>query len=407
MQKTFQNCLCVTPLHRPPRYAALASASGVNVLPDYHQKGQISEYISSCGPKTFLTERSGHTAAGGDACLDIAGASFRTGHHKPRKPPGMTTQDVAPAAWPVIDADAVLRLTPMPALIAALCDIFRSNCTAPPRHSHNMSPTTSLLLMPAWRDDGAYGIKLATIHTDTSPTVRATYLLMSSQTGATRAILDGGMLTARRTAAASALAASYLSRPDSHTLLILGTGTLVPHLIEAHAANRPIERILIWGRNPARAAAAVEAARAAGPYEAHAVADLTAALAMADIVSAATLATHPLIPGSMLRQGMHVDLIGAFRPDMAEADPECFRRAEVFVDTREGVMAEAGDLLQAIAVGAFDAADIKADLAALCLGRHPGRESGDAITLFKSVGSSLEDLAAAELVLDRWSGADA
>ncbi len=303
------------------------------------------------------------------------------------------------SACQVIDAAAVKRFTPMPALIAALRRAFNSDCVAPTRHIHETSADTALLLMPAWRSGGDIGVKIATICTDRSPSVRGTYLLMDGPTGRPKAMLDGPMLTARRTAAASGLAASFLARRDARVLLIIGTGTLVPHLIEAHASVRPIDRVLIWGRDAMRAVAAANAARTAG-YDAYPVRDVTAALCSADLVCAATLATRPVIEGRALRAGTHVDLVGAFRPDMAEADPECFRRARVFVDTREGALGEAGDLIQAIAAGMFASSAIEAELADLCVGRHHGRgDDREAITLFKSVGTSLEDLAAAELIV--------
>jgi ornithine cyclodeaminase len=177
---------------------------------------------------------------------------------------------------------------------------------------------------------------------------------------------------------------------------------MIPGLIEAYTSAFPIERILIWGRDQANASAVAAQAREKN-HVADAVTDISAALAQVDIVACATLATSPLIKGSDLRPGMHVDLIGAFRPEMCEADGVAFARSRVFVDTYAGAMDEAGDLLQAIAGGHFQSDAIQADLAALCQSRHDGRGSNrDAITLFKSVGAALEDLAAAELVMERW-----
>jgi ornithine cyclodeaminase/alanine dehydrogenase-like protein (mu-crystallin family) len=194
-----------------------------------------------------------------------------------------------------------------------------------------------------------------------------------------------------------------LARPEARRLLVIGTGALCLHLIEAHAAVRPLAEILIWGRDAAKAERKAAEARAAG-YPCTAAAALDDAVADVDIVSAATLSTMPLIKGALLRPGTHVDLIGAFRPEMCEADSVAFAHAHVFVDTMEGALEEAGDLLQAIEGGVMSAADIEADLAALCTGQHPGRpRDPGAITLFKSVGSSLEDLAAAQVVFDATS----
>ncbi|NIJ35896.1 ornithine cyclodeaminase [Sphingopyxis panaciterrae] len=302
------------------------------------------------------------------------------------------------ATIPYHDADAVARATPMPALIAALRQAFASGAyRAPPRLAADMEGA-SLLVMPAWKAGARLGTKIVTIDPHVRPSVRSAYILIDAASGLPVAAMDGAALTRRRTAAASVLAASRLARRDAVTLLVLGTGALNAPIIEAYASAFALERILIWGRDAAKAEGAAAAAQMLG-YPAVTVATVGDGLAAADIVSAATLATAPLIAGTALRPGMHVDLIGAFRPDMGEADAGSFARARVFVDTREGTLEEAGDLLQAIAAGAITADAIEADLAALCAGAHPGRGGDDAaITLFKSVGTAIEDLAAAELV---------
>lgn len=300
---------------------------------------------------------------------------------------------------PYLDAEMVERSTPMPALIAALRKAFaEGRHVAPTRLATDMSDRASLLVMPAWRANASLGVKVVEVDRDASPSIRATYVLIDRATGAPRALFDGAALTRRRTAAASVLAAGYLARPHSKRLLLLGTGALNAPLVEAYASAFPIEAIQIWGRDLAKAEAAAGAARALG-YPAVATADIATALQRADIVSAATLATAPLIAGEALMPGTHVDLIGAFRPEMCEADGIAFARSRVFVDTLHGALEEAGDLLQAIAAGHFTAGAIEGDLAALCTGAHPGRDDEAAITLFKSVGTAIEDLAAAELAL--------
>lgn len=305
----------------------------------------------------------------------------------------------AMATIPYFDGEAVARATPMPALIAALRRAFASGeYHAPPRLAADMGGA-SLLVMPAWKGSERVGTKIVTVDPRARPSIQSTYLLSDRASGRPIAAIDGAVLTRRRTAAASVLAASRLARPASATLLVIGTGALNAPIIEAYASAFPLKNILIWGRDADKAEAAACAARASG-YPAAAIATVEAGLAAADIVSAATLAAEPLIAGAALRPGMHIDLIGAFRLDMCEADPETFARARVFVDTHEGAMEEAGDLLQAIAAGAIRADAIEADLAALCSGIHPGRgEDDQAITLFKSVGTAIEDLAAAELVV--------
>jgi alanine dehydrogenase len=305
----------------------------------------------------------------------------------------------------VFDADSVARSLPYDQLIEAIEDAFRTGATVPQRSHYPIAVPNatggSLLLMPAWTSGSSLGVKIVTVFPDNElrglAAVRASYVLMDANTGAPRGMLDGTELTLRRTACASALASRYLSRPDSHTLLMVGTGKLAPHMILAHAAVRPISRVLLWGRR-------ADAARALADEMHDAVSDVTAvinledAVRQADIISCATLANEPLLHGDWLQAGQHVDLVGSFTPEMREADTEAVLRSEVFVDTHAGATTEAGEIVQAIREGRFAATDIRADLAALVRGTHAGRNSRAAITLFKSVGTALEDLAAAKLV---------
>ncbi len=291
----------------------------------------------------------------------------------------------------------------MRGLVPALREAFRRAEAMPTRQRFQLPGNSTLLLMPAWRDGGDAGVKIVTVFPRASPSVQATYVLISGEDGRPKALMDGAMLTARRTAAASALAAEMLAPPNAATLLMLGTGTLAPHLIEAHCSIRPIQRVLIWGRDPRKAQALAGQLGAPG-IEVSAVADRLSAISQADIISAATLSSEPLIRGDLVKQGTHIDLVGAYTPEMCEADVACLGRARVFVDTRKGVLEEGGDVIQAIASGTLKVEDIEADLMQLCSGQHGGR-AGDAtaITLFKSVGAAIEDLAAAELVFASWS----
>ena len=226
------------------------------------------------------------------------------------------------------------------------------------------------------------------------------YLLLDGKTGAPQALIDGPMLTLKRTAAASALASSYLSRPDCERLLMVGTGALAPHLIMAHASVRPICNVLIWGRSPDKAARLAKRLDRSAFRVDH-TEDLEGAARGAEVISCATLSTEPLVRGDWLQPGQHLDLVGAFKPDMRETDDAAIRRARVFVDTREGALKEAGDIVQPIASGALDPADIAGDLFELTRGERAGRRFYDQITLFKSVGTALEDLAAAQLAVER------
>jgi ornithine cyclodeaminase/alanine dehydrogenase-like protein (mu-crystallin family) len=298
------------------------------------------------------------------------------------------------------DAAAVVAATPWPRLLAALESAFASPHVAPDRHIHRIvvpgAEDATALLMPAWIEGETYGVKLANIFPSNGkiglPAVSAAYVLFDGRTGAFRALIDGGMLTARRTAATSALASRMLSRPDSSTLLMLGAGRMARLLIEAHRTVRPISRVLVWARRSEQAGAL--AASIGGEV----VDDIDGALGKADIVSAATLSRLPLIAGANLRTGTHLDLVGAFTPEMREADAEAVARSSVFIDTLGGAKAEAGDLIQAQREKRFDWGDVVADLAALVTGAHAGRDSAAQITLFKSVGAAIEDLAAARLV---------
>jgi ornithine cyclodeaminase len=182
-------------------------------------------------------------------------------------------------------------------------------------------------------------------------------------------------------------------------LLVIGAGALCPFLARAHSAVRPIREIRIWNRKFANAEKAAEALRRDG-LPAAATDDLADALGWADIVSSATIATDPLVNGAWLKPGTHVDLVGGFTPSMREADDETIRRARVYVDTRAGATREAGDIVQPLASGVLAADGIVADLFELTRGEKPGRGSAAEITLFKSVGAALEDLAAGIAVFE-------
>ena len=316
----------------------------------------------------------------------------------------------------IISADEVNETLDFPALINVLRDAFRKGAVQPVRHHHTVErpqgePTT-LLLMPAWTDfaaegaegNGHIGVKIASVSPDNNkvgkPAVMAQYLLLDGTTGEPQALIDGASLTLWRTAAASALAADYLARPDASRLLVVGAGALSRYLARAHSALRPIREIAVWNRTPENAER-VAADLAAEGFETRVVADIEPALAEADIVTAATISTVPLIHGAALKPGTHVDLVGAFSPTMRESDDEAMRRARVYVDTRGGALKEAGDIVQAISSGALSEDAIAGDLFQLTRGEADGRRGTDEITLFKSVGAALEDLAAAIYVAGR------
>ncbi len=308
----------------------------------------------------------------------------------------------------IISAGEVESALDFESLVERLRQAFRRDTQAPLRHHHTIETAggadAALLLMPAWQPDRHIGIKLVTVFPDNVerglPAVMGAYLLLDGKSGSPLALLDGPILTVRRTAAASALASDYLSRPDSERLLMVGTGALAPNLIHAHASVRPIRDVLIWGRSEDKAAKLAQQLNRDDFRVAH-TGDLEQAVRGADIVSCATLTKDPLIRGEWLQDGQHIDLVGGYRPDMREADDEAIRRARVFVDTRQGTSNEAGDIVQPLESGVLAPEDIAADLFELTRGERAGRRFHDQITLFKSVGTALEDLAAAQLTVER------
>jgi ornithine cyclodeaminase len=301
----------------------------------------------------------------------------------------------------VISAAEVEAALDFDSLIERLRQAFRRDITVPLRHHHAIEcpggDEATLLLMPAWQAGSHIGIKLVTVFPGNTardlPAVMGAYLLLDGKTGSPLAMIDGPILTAKRTAAASALAVGYLARPDSERLLMVGTGALAPQLVLAHAAVRPICNVLVWGRDPDKAARLAKRLNRSD-FRVEATGDLESAARGAHIISCATLSPEPLIQGAWLQPGQHLDLVGGFRP-------VAIRRARVFVDTRAGACKEAGDIVQPLESGVLAPEDIAADLFELTRGERAGRRFYDQITLFKSVGTAVEDLAAAQLTVER------
>jgi alanine dehydrogenase len=296
-------------------------------------------------------------------------------------------------------------------LVDALAEAFRGEATVPLRHHHRIPqqagvPEAMLLLMPAWTGagEGAFvGTKLVSVFPGNGaknlPAIYGSYVLCNGETGAPLAVMDGTTLTVWRTACASALASRYLSRKDSTRMVMVGAGALAPHLIRAHSVVRPITNVAIWNRSRDKAAMLAEALSDIKPGLAVTVAsDLQSAVEEADIVSCATISSNPVVSGEWLKPGAHLDLVGGYTPSMRETDDVAVKRASLFVDTRTGGLHEAGDIVEPIKRGIIAESDVKADLFDLTRGLHAGRTSEEEVTLFKSVGTALEDLAAAMLV---------
>ncbi len=299
-----------------------------------------------------------------------------------------------------ISAEELADLAPYKDIVDALREGFRTEIKTPVRHHHNTSASTMLLLMPAWSKQFT-GLKTVTVKTDNAalglPTVQGAYLLIDNATGTPVAMMDGTELTRRRTAAAGALASDYLSRKDSSTLLLVGAGALGGHFVRAHASVRPIKTVLIYNRTVEKSKVLADEL-SAEDFTAKVVTDLESAMAEADIISGITSSTQAIIKGAWLKTGTHIDLAGAFKPSMRETDAAAVGRSRVYVDTREGAQAEAGDLIQAQAEGQFEFSQIQGDLFELCRGTMMGRKTESEITLFKSCGTALEDLATAVMV---------
>lgn len=306
----------------------------------------------------------------------------------------------------IFDAAATEAALPFARLVPALQSLFAQGCEVPARHVHEIpvpgATAFTSLIMPAWLPGRYYGMKTINIAPGNGrrglPGLHATYTLFDGATGAPLALIDGDVITARRTAAASALAARFLARSDARHLLVVGAGRIAGLLPQAYRAVREIATVSVWARDLAKAEALAAAWRAQG-FAAQAVTDLQPACASADIVSCATLATEPVVRGAWLRPGTHLDLIGSFTPAMREADDACFAGASLFVDTEEALR-KSGELLGPMARGVFRAEDVRGTLATLSRGEVPGRTEARERTVFKSVGNALEDLAAAMLVVE-------
>ncbi|WP_454742499.1 ornithine cyclodeaminase family protein [Cupriavidus necator] len=306
-----------------------------------------------------------------------------------------------------IDAESARASLPFDRLVDALKEAFASGCEVPLRHNHTVTTAQgqqgTLLLMPAWSPSQGYlGVKTVSIYPGNAgrslPGLFSTYILYSVETGEPLALIDGNEITSRRTAAASALGASFLSRKDARSMLLLGAGRVASLVPYAWRSVRQITRVGVWDINAAQGRRLAEQLCRDG-FDAYVVDRLDTDTCAVDVISAATLSTEPLIRREYLRPGTHVDLIGGFTPAMRETDDACFAGTSVFVDTDEAAT-KAGDLLSPLGNGVIAREDIRSDLAGLCRAGHAGRVSDDEITVFKAVGTALEDLAAAAMCFE-------
>jgi len=302
-----------------------------------------------------------------------------------------------------IDFDTVHQLASVGSLVEPLRRAFVSPAIAPERAHYDLAAPNNprtLLIMPSWQPDGDIGVKIATVFPNNArrgfPSVNATYVLLSGQTGEPRAWIDGRALTLIRTAAVSALAADLLAPAASEVLLVVGTGALSRYFVEGHRAVRRYQSILIWGRDPSKAAA-VARDLGAGGWPVRAVADLESAARSADVISCVTMAEQPLIHGAWLKAECHLDLVGSFKPAMREVDDDCLRGAFIAVDTL-AALKESGDLIGPLARNVVAQEDISL-LGALLASKAPVPRP--CRTVFKSVGVAHADLAVARQLFDR------
>lgn len=298
--------------------------------------------------------------------------------------------------------DLIERL-PYAVLTPQLPKLLQGETTSPQRHVHTVQndgePDATLLMMPAW-SQGVGGVKIVNVTPGNTrrnlPAVTASYLLFDAVTGEHMALLDGGELTARRTAAVAAIAADRLAVDSAKHLLLVGSGRIASELAFAYRAVRDIETVQVFSPTTANAEKLVAALKAGG-FHAEVCTDLAKDAAKADIIACATLSKEPLIKGEWLHAGQHVALIGGYLKDMREADDAAMTRADIWVDTF-AALSEAGDLTQPIAAGLLHHEMIKGTLSKLCAhGAVTDRENR--ITLFKSVGDAAQDLAAASLAV--------
>lgn len=303
-----------------------------------------------------------------------------------------------------ISADFIERHTNFNELILELKNTFKNNeIIVPMRHHHDfpnpeVSADSTLLLMPAWNPSKNAGVKIVTVSPENGqfdlPSINGTYVYLDATKGTVKALLEAKSLTVKRTAAASALASSYLSKKDSSSLLMIGTGALSINLIKAHASVKPIKQVYVWGRNFKKAKNICEQL-INEEFIVTPIKNMEEKMSDVDIISCATLSKTPLILGKNLKKGQHIDLVGAYKTDMREADDEVIKKSSIYLDTFQGGLKESGDIVIPIKNGILKETDIKADLFQLCANQKTGRTSDDEITVFKSVGHALEDLTAA------------
>lgn len=302
----------------------------------------------------------------------------------------------------IISAEQVHSTLSYPSFIDALEETFASDYTMPPRQVMLLDDKPdnhdAFAMLPSWNDE-VIALKAFTYFPDNTPPNSSLYsqiMVFDRKVGTPLALVDGVSVTGWRTAGVSALASRFLSRKNSESMLLLGTGKLAPYLIRAHASVRPLKTIRLWGRSAEKAAAIAQTMAAELPdISIEAVTDLEQACKQSDIIVSATGSTEILVKGEWIQPGTHTDFLGNHHADKRECDTDLVVKSKVYVDTRANCFKEAGEILVPITEGAFSTEQIIGELSELCKGTVPVRENDDDITLFKSVGCALGDLCGA------------
>ena len=315
----------------------------------------------------------------------------------------------------VLNGKEVTRLLPMSECIQVMRDaltaLARGEALVPLRMIMRVPGASGFVgvmpgyIAPGERRDGALGLKAVLVFPANAKrgidTHQGAVLLFEADTGRLLALLDGGAITAIRTAAVSGVATDLLARPDSVELAILGAGVQARTHVEAIAAVRPLRRVRIWSRNPERAAALALEQGSRFNFRVEAEASAEAAVRGADIVATVTASAEPILQRGWLKEGVHINAVGSSIPTSREIDTATLAAARLFVDRRESALAEAGDLLIPMLEGAVKGDHVQAELGEVLTGKNPGRRSARELTLFKSLGIAVEDVASAAYVVRR------
>lgn len=276
-----------------------------------------------------------------------------------------------------------------------------------PLRSRVQSNGTTLVMPVYLPESDALAVKIVSVFPANLehglPTIHALVLALDPQTGEPLAMMEGGSLTAIRTGAGSGAATKLLAREDAKTVAIIGSGVQAQTQLEAVCTVRAIERVLVYSRTQANAErfAEVMAGYDVVPDDIEVANSAAAAVREADIICAATTSATPVFVGEDVKPGTHINAVGSFTPEMQEVDETTIRRARVYVDSREAVMAEAGDLIIPVRAGRVPESHIYAEIGEVVLGKKTGREDNDQITYFKSVGVAAQDGVAAAIALTK------